>query len=410
MAWLKGKELLVINALVQHNRQDTTLSTPILIVDDEPSGLEGLKEFLEDEGYQVHLASDGQEALKLFHEFTPELVVTDLRMPGMSGIDVIRRIKKLNRNTAVIVITAYGSLDSAVDAIRLNVFDFLQKPIELDQLKETLERARENQRMSRKRQEQVEYQREQLANAQKRLDEYQEKMTEVESLALAGQQLAGLLHNLVGPLSYIMGQAQVLRMLYPGLEKIEKIEKQALRMEQFIATVLAKFKHSKARHRELLQFNDILKEEMLFLEAHPFVKNEIRTHWHLAPELPLFEGTAADFAQVLGNLLRNAAESMQKQPDRQLTLTTRHDDFEIQIAIQDTGVGVPDKLHETIFQPFFSTKMNEAGIAGGFGTGLGLYSCQQVLEQYGGYIKVSSQPGQGSTFTVHLPKTPRNTC
>jgi signal transduction histidine kinase len=401
---------MMIETLLQRNREEKMANTPVLIIDDEPSVLEGLKEFLEDEDYEVHLARDGREALRLFQKVEPDLVVTDLRMPGMSGMEVIRRIKKLKRNTAVIVITGYGSLKTAVDAIRLSVFDFIDKPIDLDQLKGTLDRARSCLRMTRKHQEQVDFQREQLARTQKRLDEYREKMAEVESLALAGQQLAGLLHNLISPLSYIMGQAQLLRILYPEVEKLEDIERQAIRMEQFIAAILTKFRHSSSRQHALLQLNDILKEEMLFLEAHPFVKHEISKQWNLASDLPLIEGIAADFVQIFGNLLRNAAESMQNQPIRELTITTNHDHFETWISIQDTGVGILQKLHGTIFQPFYSTKVNETGIAGGFGTGLGLYSCQQLAQQYGGHIEVQSQLGQGSTFTLHLPKASPKLC
>jgi signal transduction histidine kinase len=102
-------------------------------------------------------------------------------------------------------------------------------------------------------------------------------------------------------------------------------------------------------------------------------------------------------------LLRNAVEALHGQPLRQLIITSRYGEYEICISIHDSGPGIPENLHEQIFQPFYSTKTNKVGIAGGSGTGLGLYSCRQLASQYGGYIEVESRSGQGTSFIVHLP-------
>lgn len=118
--------------------------TPILIVDDEESVLEGLGEFLEDEGYKVYKAQNGNVGLEVFRSVKPELVMTDLRMPGMSGIELISEIRKLKENIPIIVFTGYGAFDTAKHAIHLRVFDFLEKPVEMEVLKKTLDRARRN--------------------------------------------------------------------------------------------------------------------------------------------------------------------------------------------------------------------------------------------------------------------------
>ena len=116
--------------------------TPILIIDDEPGILDGLREFLEDEGYEVHQALEGKEAVEAFRTVSPDLVMADLCIPGMSGIEIIGEIRKLNEYTPVIVVTGYGSFNSAIDAIRLNVFDYITKPIDLECLKDILDRAK----------------------------------------------------------------------------------------------------------------------------------------------------------------------------------------------------------------------------------------------------------------------------
>ncbi len=394
----------MIESLLEHQKADGTELVPVLIIDDEPSVLEGLKEFLEDEDYDVHLANNAKAALRIFDEVRPDLVVTDLRMPGMPGMELVRKIKARNPQAMVIVITGYGTLEAAVDAIRLTVFDFISKPIDLDELRETLDRARFKVSSKHKIQKDADAQKDQLALARLCLNEYQDKMAEVESLALVGQHLAGILHNLISPLSYILSQAQILRMLYPEVERLEKIEAQAMRMEAIISTILAKMKHSHSRQKELIQLNDILREEILFLEAHPFFKHEVVTQLNLAADLPVFEGVAADFSQLFGNLLRNAVEALQGQPRRELTITSQYEDFEICIGIHDSGPGIPEHLHERIFQPFYSTKSNTVGLSGVLGTGLGLYSCRQLVLRYGGYIEVKSRVGKGTGMIVHLPR------
>jgi len=258
--------------------------------------------------------------------------------------------------------------------------------------------------VARRLDQELEAQKEQLSLTRLCLNEYREKLSEVESLALAGQHLAGILHNLISPLSYIMGHAQLLRMLHPEVERLEKIEAQAVRMEKIIGTILTKLKHSRSRQRELLQLNEILKEEVSFLEAYPFFKHEVRTCLDLAHELPEFEGLAADFSQLFGNLLRNAVEALQGQPRRELIITSCHDDCRICISIEDSGSGIAEHLYERIFQPFFSTKTSSVGVSGSLGTGLGLYSCRQLVLQYGGSIEVKSEPGHGTRFTVCLPR------
>jgi signal transduction histidine kinase len=395
---------MIFETVTEQGQIEQRLPTPILIIDDEAAVLEALKEFLDDEGFQVHLAGNGKEGLRVFHEVKPDVVATDLRMPGLAGMDVIRQIKTANPNALVIVVTGYGSMETAVAAMRLNVFDFISKPIDLDEFREILERARHNLAGNRRSEQEVEAQKEQLSLARMCLSEYRERLSEVESLALTGQHLAGILHNLISPLSYIMGHAQILRMLHPEVERLEKIEAQAVRMEKIIGTILTKLKHSQLRQVESVQLNEILKEEVYFLEAYPFFKYEVSTRLDLAPELPELVGMAADFSQLFGNILRNAVEALRGQPRRELRVISLYDDSDVYISIDDSGPGIPEHLHERIFEPFYSSKTDSVGISGGFGTGLGLYSCRQLANKYGGSIEVISKQGTGTRFLTRIPR------
>ncbi|MEM5787142.1 MAG: hybrid sensor histidine kinase/response regulator [Syntrophobacteraceae bacterium] len=378
--------------------------TSVLLIDDEQSLLEGLRVFLEDEGYDVHLSTNGNEALAVFEEVSPELVVTDLRMPGISGIEVIRGIKKLRRDAVIIVLTGYGSMEAAVEAIRLDVFDFISKPIDLDQFKASLDRARDSIREALRAKQETKLMREQLALAKNHLDSHQQDMEKQKALAAAGRLMPAMLHNLNNPLSYIMGETQILQLVHPEMKVFEKIDQQACRMAQIIRSFLRKMEQSETCQEKWLDLNQILIEEVSFLESHPYFQIGLEKEWHLEDRLPLIKGFVADFAQVFGNLLFNAAEAMHDQAVRKLILRTCYDDYAITIAVEDNGPGIPTELQDRIFEPFFSTKGTKRGISGSVGTGLGLYSCRQILHEYGAAIEVVSNPGEGTRFAIHIPR------
>jgi two-component system, NtrC family, sensor histidine kinase HydH len=377
--------------------------TPILIIDDEQPVLEGLREFLEDEGYEVHEARDGPQGLGVFRSIRPDLVLTDLRMPGMSGIEVISEIRKLKENTAIIVFTGYGSLGSAVDALHLNVFDFITKPVDLEYLRSTLVRARNNLRATRQVQDEIASLRERLDSSHLQLKEQIEKFAEIEPFIQTGRLLAGILHDLSSPLMAIMGQAEYLQLVHPELENSSVILNQGHRMKGIMAAIMQRIKSSKNRKVECVHINQLLQEEVLFLECQPYFKYEIEKIWQLGENVPPFHGIPMEMNQIFGNILRNAAEAMVGQPVKRLTIRTWHDAGGIYVSIQDTGPGIPWHQREQIFQPFFSTKSTRSGLMGNMGMGIGLYYCKELVQRYSGEIEMSSEPGSGAKFVVHLP-------
>ncbi len=382
--------------------------TSILIVDDEPALVDGLTEFLEDEGFSVHQALEGRAGLGLFRSLRPEMVLTDLKMPGLPGMSLIGEIRKIDKNVPIIVITGYGTMDAAIDAIRLDVFDFITKPIDLDYLKVKLDDARVSMKASQDVQKNMLGLQEQLALVQMEWKEQMSKLSEVEPLIQTGRLLAAVLHNLNNPLTYIMGQSQLLYNLHPEMENLKLIQDQALRMRKIIGTIAKRVRVSQKREQEWLQLNELVQEELYFLESHPYLKHDVEKEWQLDMELPPVRGIAIDFCQVFGNLLRNAIEAMHGMSVKRITLRSWHNADGIHVSIADTGHGIPEPLMARIFQPFFSTKTFDVGMAGGFGMGIGLYHCRELIQQYGGWIEVTSQPNVGSEFTVHLPATEAN--
>src|SRR5512138_3805074 len=113
----------------------------ILIVDDEVNARTALAELLRDEGYQVETAADGFKALPKLEEFAPDLLLTDLKMPGMDGIELMGKARERDPECVSVVMTAYGAIDTAVAAMRQGAADYLTKPINLEELVIVLDRA-----------------------------------------------------------------------------------------------------------------------------------------------------------------------------------------------------------------------------------------------------------------------------
>ena len=116
----------------------------VLIVDDERTLARAVKAFLGEAGYEAEVAGDGERALALIQTLRPDVVFTDVRLPGMSGIDLLRRIREFDPAIPVIIMTAYGTIEGAVEAVKLGAFDYMKKPVDLEELKLLADRAREN--------------------------------------------------------------------------------------------------------------------------------------------------------------------------------------------------------------------------------------------------------------------------
>ncbi|MGI9040081.1 MAG: sigma-54-dependent transcriptional regulator [Gemmatimonadales bacterium] len=119
------------------------MSGTILIVDDERTLARAVKAFLQESGYEAEVAGDAEQALGLLETLRPDVVFSDVRLPGMSGIELLRRIREFDSAIPVVIMTAYGTIEGAVEAVKLGAFDYLKKPVDLEELKLLADRARE---------------------------------------------------------------------------------------------------------------------------------------------------------------------------------------------------------------------------------------------------------------------------
>jgi len=123
--------------------ESATETGSILVVDDEENARIGLSKILSKEGYRVEVASDGKEAIDRLKKLQFDLVITDMRMPQMDGFEVLREIKKMDTDIGVIMITAFGEVDSYFEAMNLGAFEYINKPVKVDELKKVISKVLE---------------------------------------------------------------------------------------------------------------------------------------------------------------------------------------------------------------------------------------------------------------------------
>ena len=126
--------------------ESMTETAVILVVDDEENAREGLSKILSKEGHNVETASNGREAIESIRKTSFDLVITDMRMPQMDGFEVLREIKRLDQNIGVIMITAFGEVESYLEAMNLGAFEYINKPVRVNELKRVIAKVLEERR------------------------------------------------------------------------------------------------------------------------------------------------------------------------------------------------------------------------------------------------------------------------
>ena len=372
-------------------------NTPILLVDDEPGIRKVLGIALTDLGYQVITAPDGKAALQSFECRLPSIVLLDVKMPGMGGIELLRAIKQSRPETEVIMVTGHGDMDLAIRSLKFEATDFITKPISDDALQIALKRAHE--RIALK-----EQLRQYTENLEKLVAEKTRKLLDAERLAAVGKTVAGISHSIKNIAGGLTGGAFVVekgfelddpRYLRQGWHmvrgNVEKIARLSLDLLNFTRSAEITLRQCDP--------NDPVREVVELMR--PRAEEEgVALNIHLDPNLkPVFCDPDAIHLALL-NLVTNALDACGEAsgggPTVSLT-TSGLPHWAVTYRVCDTGCGMDAATREKLFQAFFTTKGNQ-------GTGIGLMLTQNVIEKHGGTITVRSKKGTGSEFIIRLPR------
>jgi signal transduction histidine kinase len=401
-----------------HTRKRT-----LLVVDDEEGPRQSIRFVFKDD-CNVLMAENGPAAIELARLHQIDAVVLDIRMPGMSGIGVLKGLKELDPTIAVVMLTAYETLETARQALRLGACDYLNKPFDIATLRQAVGNAMERHRVAKE-----------MRENDNRLCELQKDIKDQkvrEELAQErGDIYASVIHDINGPLTVISGFVETINQRLgtaPTVEgenldavrdRLNRITRQVNNCVQMSRRYLS-FLKGRSGETALVGVNQILSDLDELLCMHPEAAKN-----HLAIR-PLAQDVAAeingtDLIQILLNLAINAFQSSPQSLQVGITGTLLTEALDLShfegtpghrfinaegfqnraplvvLSVRDTGPGICAHVLSRIFEPYFTTKSAEKG------TGLGLSIVRRLVGVAKGCIAVETELGKGTLFNVYLP-------
>ena len=349
----------------------------ILVVDDEMGPRESLKMIL-NPYYNVHTADRGTQAVEMLKQLPVDLVTVDLKMPGFSGINVLEKVKQHDPDIEAIIITGYGSLDTAIEGLRLGAFDYISKPFDVNHILSLVRRGLERR------------------TAKARLRQVKSDF------------LSNISHELRTPLSVVVGfvylllnqvigkltedQQKVLETVYRNSEELLELIDNVLWMTSLNAgdanATIEKFDARDVVQEALKRHEKMIGEKGLQVNVHA------GDH-----DLPLVSDRAKVdriFQNVFNNAVKFTAEG---QID--VTVQATPDKNGIEFEIIDTGVGIEESKIDSIFEPFHQADNSVQRAYSGLG--LGLTVARRMAELVGGRLTVTSKPGSGTRVSMSFP-------
>ncbi len=406
---------------------DLTYRHSILLVDDDKDATKKLSRILSKEGYEVFTANDGKEGLGIINQNKIDILIADIEMPIMGGIELLQKVKKFQKDIEVIMMTGFGDENLAIEALRTGAINYLRKPIDLDELLIAIEQAVERILLYRN---QLYRDRELKINSQivskineeleRRIEERTLEITQVQSqlfqtskLATLGEMAAGLAHELNQPLAGLslcttnmkkLKQRDLLTDMEID-ETIENIEGLIKRMSKIIVHIRT-FARQDLQKFKSIDINDSA-ENALNLMEEQLRLNNISVKRNFNSYIPQINGEPYQIEQIVINALSNAKDALNQREGtgaddpavwkKSIEIKTSLVNEWACIDIIDNGIGMSKAVKEKIFEPFYTTK--EVGKA----TGLGLSISYGIIESHKGRIDVSTEEGRGTTISIKLP-------
>lgn len=397
----------------------------LLVVDDEEGPRQSLRMVFRNE-YNVQAVESGEKAIEFASNNTVHVATLDIRMAGLSGIEVLKNLKSINPKIEVIMLTAYETLETARQAIRLGACDYLNKPFDIATIRDSVKRAMKLSTIN-----------DHIATT---FDKFNSLTGELEDVALreemaktANEIYAGVLHDINNPLTIITGYVEMLEIqmsrassisgsaLEEARGKLGIISKQVATCGAITSRYLKLLKSGDAENK-FISTNLILSDLVSLLQSHPsaskskLVVNPLENDLHA-------KINCTELIQILLNLCVNAYQSssnnqtvevsatsceepldMDALPSGPTSAVLHKEDFEnngpiLRLQVSDEGCGIPDGKIGRIFEPYFTTKGSQGG------TGLGLSIVSRLIKNCKGLLTLESTSGAGTRFTLYIPAT-----
>ncbi len=367
----------------------------LLLVDDEEGFRKTIAKRLGKRGFTLIQASCGEECLDILDKESVDVVVLDVKMPGINGIETLKAIKQKAEKIQVILLTGNVAVSDGIEGIKAGAFDYLTKPVEIDHLVNKIQQAFGIICLEEQKVRDLEYRR-----------KMEKKMIDTDRLVSLGTMSTGIAHEINNPLAIINESAGFMKQIISDPEMsgfsrkdallmgIEKIEKSIKRARRITHQLLG---HVKKQDTQFCEVNlKALLDETLGLLKKELEDKNIGINWEIDKEKNVFWSDPYQIRQILMNLLNNAIHALEKNGT--ITLSTWETEDDVILEIKDDGIGIPKENLGKIFDPFFTTKSFDEG------TGLGLFVVHKILSDLEGKVEVKSSLGKGTFFIIKLPR------
>ena len=356
----------------------------VFVIDDDDIMLLSCRRILEKAGYQVETFSSGLDGIRRIEEVRPELLLVDLKMPELDGLQVIERARSVDPDVVIAVITGYATISTAVDAMKAGAYDFLPKPFTPDELRLIVNRGHERWRLAmesrRLRREKEEAERRFITFVSHQLK---------SPLVAAKQYLDVLLFTSKGDMTpktqewLTRAQArldEMLNLIHDWLE-LARIER-GTPCEPGVASDLGE-----------------VVTEVVDAAGPQAEAAGVTLGAEIASEVGAVRGDRVSLGTIVSNLVGNAIKY--NRVGGRVDVRIARDGERAVLEVSDTGIGIPEESLPELFREFYRVKSERTRDIPG--TGLGLAICKRLVTDLGGAIEAHSRTDEGTTFVVRLP-------
>jgi signal transduction histidine kinase len=382
----------------------------VLVVDDEVELMAVLCEMLVEHGYDTVGCASAEEALVVLQTREIDVLITDLMMRGMDGITLLTLAQELQPYLIGIVATGHGTIQTAVDAMKVGAFDYVLKPFKLSALLPTLNRAAEVGRLKR---DNVQLREavtiSELNQAVARAETEGERRARVaaeEALAIREEFLAVAAHELKTPITSLLGAVQLLirqqdrhLSLAPGQlhRSMQIVERQASKLSRLVTQLLESSRMDAGQFATRRSLVDLTALVSTVAEQVRAATDRHELHV-VAPDTVAAHLDGLRIEQVVGNLLDNAIKFSPDGGRIDVELSAMPDGL-ARLAVRDYGIGIPPDRRANLFSRYYQAHAESHRS----GLGMGLYISRRIVEHHGGWIEVEFPPDAGTRFVVYLP-------